>query len=322
MRVGEKMLTTDHQRIEKFYDVLSQTTDILYRNLNLSFFEVLILSCNYILDGEVINDDLSSEVRYELETIYSQLKGEPFNKEEIRRAFQLSLLQGLKHENLNLSMITPDSIGLLFAYLINNLYPDTSTINILDGTIGSGNLLFSMLNNSHVEADLIYGVDQSYDFLEIALTLADLLDYPIELIHQDSRKPLVTPLFDLIIADLPNYPDLPEMANEIIANLMNYGKPGAFYLYLIPNDIFSNESSEELKSIILEQAHIQALIALPDDMFKSIDRAQSILILRKRDDNIEPIKDILVFNFPSFKDKEATEKAIDQLTNWFNNNIK
>ena len=92
--------------------------------------------------------------------------------------------------------------------------------------------------------------------------------------------------------------------------------PGGRMLLLIPNDFFTRIGNENARSHFTE-THIQALIALPNDLFKSIDVQKSILILQKRGENVDITKDILVFNFPSFNDQQAVQAAIVKLENWF-----
>jgi site-specific DNA-methyltransferase (adenine-specific) len=321
-KVGDRMLPINHENIEKFYDVLHTTTLMIHENLKINYIDALILSSNYLLDGEVINDELD-EVKIEtLNDTYSQLEDMRINPEEIRKAFQLCLLTGFKHLNLSLSHMTPDSMGVLFAYLIDKLYPKGEISKILDVSIGTGNLMIAMLNHLKANYQDLYGIDTNYQFLQIALALASLTDYHIELINQDSRGPLMIPQFDLIIGDLPTKQDTNDemITTEMISNVMNYSLPGGYLIYLIPNDFFNEAGNDLLKDVILTNTHMQALIALPESMFKTIEARKSILILRKRGEGIEPIKDILVMNFPSFKDQEAVRKAMDKLDDWFQTN--
>lgn len=311
------MLKTNSRQVEKFYDVLSQTTNQLVKLLKKDYFSALTLSANFILEGEVVEDDLSTDAIEELTKTYTKLEHESFNKEEIRKSFQLCLLQGLKYENQNLSLMTPDSIGLIFALLVDFIFPDKQPLNILDASVGTGNLLFTMLNNSQLEINNLFGVDPSYKVLEVALAQADLLNYDIELIHQDSRNPIIVPDLDLIIADLPDTDEAQDLSYRIVENLLKYASSGGYFIFTIPNDFFTRPGNEQMKQAILQETYMHALIALPQNMFKTIEAQKSILILHKRGENIAPTKDILVFNFPSFQDKPAVQKAVTQLENWF-----
>lgn len=318
------MFEVNHQKVEKFYDCISETASILYKHLSKSYLDALILAIKYLLDGEIINDDLDAETIAELNRHYQALEQESFNPEEMRRAYQLALLFGLKQDHRSLSQITPDSIGLLLTYFIERFYDQKTVIDILDATVGSGNLLVSILNQTKREFRHIYGVDKDYQQLELALSLAELIDYDIEFIHQDSRKPLIVPQFNLIIADLPsgyepltNNPDVPV---EIIENLMQYNQAGGFFFYLIPADLFSRENSQKLKEVILNHSHIQALISLPDSMFKTKEAKKAILILRKRGPEILPTKEILVLEMPSMQQRDQVKQALNRFDQWFAQN--
>lgn len=310
------MIKPNHQKVEAFYDILFETTALLVDHLKVPYFSALNMSVDYLLEGEVVNDDLSSDIIDQLTGLYQQLN-QSFTREEMRKAFQLCLLQGLKHENQSLSLITPDSIGLLFAIICNLMFAEKDEVIMLDASVGTGNLLFTVLNNSRINVKKLYGVDPSYEALEVALSLAELLNYDIEFIHQDARKPLIVPLLDLVISDLPDHYDDPQLPYAILENMIQYVSPGGRMLLLIPNDFFTRIGNEKMREVILQETHIQALIALPNDLFKSIDVQKSILILQKRGENVDITKDILVFNFPSFNDQQAVQAAIVKLENWF-----
>lgn len=306
----------DPQKVEIFYDVLFETTSLLVQHLKLHFFKAFAMSINYLLEGEVINDDLSPEIVDRMNALYKTLD-QSFEREEIRKAAQLCLLQGLKHENESLSMMTPDSIGLLFAIIFKAIMKEDKPITLLDASVGTGNLLFSFLNNSTFTPDKIYGVDPSYLMLEVALAQAELLNYNIELIHRDARHSLLVPLLDLVIADLPDDVEDKQLPYSIVQNLLQYVAPGGYFLFLIPNDFFNRLGHEAMREIILKEAYIIGLITLPEDLFKSRDVYKSILILQKRGEGITITKDILIFKFPSFQDQDAVKEAIAKLKQWF-----
>lgn len=301
------------QQTELFFDVLDQSASLLHQVLKEAYLEMLVLATNFILDGEVSHHELDEETITQLETMLKRLEGEAINKEEMRKAFQLCLLKGFKHLNMSLSEITPDSVGILFAYLADQLFPSHTSINLLDATIGSGNLIVTMLNHLSVHVKNTYGVDVNYTYLQLALSLAELTDYHIELIHQDSTKPLMVPKVDLVISDLPILP------YQIVQNLMNQVVEGGYFIYLIPNDFF-DQKQDIMKDVILEHTFMKALISLPKTMFKTEEAQKSILILQKRGPNMNPRNEVLIFNFPSFHNPQEVKKALDQINQWFKNN--
>lgn len=324
------MLKIKQEKIEKFYDVLDESSMIYFNKAKKSYLEAMLQSCDNLVHNTIKPEDLMPEDIEELKRLYESLEGDSFNKEEVRRAFVLTLFKAFKHLNVALSDFTPDTIGLLFAHFINILYKKEQSISVLDASCGSGNLLFSMLNNCNVSFSNVYGVDSNSSYINIALHLANLLDYEIEFFNQNNLRDMLIPQVDVVIGDLPideenDYlPNLTTVKNKLtyrpylmVDNLMNYCKPGGHMIYLIPNNFFTHEKNKIIKDIILKESYIQALIELPLDLFKDPEFQKSILVIRKKGEQVAPIKDILMQRFPSFKDKEKVNNAIKQIEQWF-----
>ncbi|MBU5584540.1 class I SAM-dependent methyltransferase, partial [Enterococcus sp. S181_ASV_20] len=70
-------------------------------------------------------------------------------QEDWRKLTQLILLKGSKTESLQPNhQLTPDSIGFLFVFLIEQLtLKKNQPLEILDITVGMGNLLLTVLIN-------------------------------------------------------------------------------------------------------------------------------------------------------------------------------
>lgn len=331
------MLKVNENKIEKFYDVIDDSTMVLAEYTKKSYLECLSITSKNIIsqsiDDVLVEDD---EVLAKLQKIYEQIEELDFNNEEIRKAFQLAMLKGFKHNNANLSSITPDSIGILISYIVDKIFNKQTNISILDPTVGTGNLLMTLINNSELNYQQIYGVDNNYDFLNLALSITQLLDINIQFYHQNSLKPLMVPLVDLIISDLPvddeEYYLLESLITAknkivykpylLVEHFMKYCKDGGYLIYLIPNNFFEYNKYEIIKDIIFKETYIQALIHLPSSLFKNHENQKSILILQKKGKNILPIKEILMLMFPSFKDADNVKKAIDKINEWHEKNNK
>ncbi|QVK17253.1 class I SAM-dependent methyltransferase [Mycoplasmatota bacterium] len=324
------MLNTIHNKVEKFYDFLDEAGTFIFESSKNNYLDSLLYAIDYVLSDESVNQ-LEESVIKGLDQILLKIENESFNKEEIRKAFQLSLLKAFKHLKLNMSEITPDSVGMLFAYLTDLFFEKKDDIDVLDATVGSGNLLFSMTNNSNKTFNNLYGIDVNPTYLKLALRLANLMEYEVEFFNQNNLdKMLVSPV-DLIISDLPTDEEkeigsfnLVTAKNNItykpyliLENLMKYGKEGSYYFYLIPNDFFVHPKNDVIKAIILKESCIQGIIELPVDMFKEAKYQKSILILRKRGNQVTVNQEILMLRFPSFKDKDKVKNAIDQINQWF-----
>ncbi|MDF2700175.1 MAG: hypothetical protein K0Q49_1731 [Haloplasmataceae bacterium] len=327
------MLNVKQNKVEQFYDCLDEICLIINNYSKLDYLECLIKACDFILNNPVeldIDDDGIKLINDQL----AKIDEEKFNKEEVRHAYQLAMLKGFKHIDANISEITPDTIGILISYFTNYLFNKTDQISVLDATVGTANLLTTVINNStNIQFANIYGVDVNYGYMNLGLKLAQLLNYNIEFINQNALKPFLVAPVDLIICDLPigdevNY--LPEelitvknnMSYEpylLIEGLMKYSKEGGYLIYLIPNDFFTHENNQIIKDIILQVTFIQAIIQLPQSLFGNASIHKSILILRKRGVGILPTKEILMLDFPDFSEVNKVNRAIDKINQWFKN---
>ncbi len=330
------MININHEKVERFYDYLDEASLIIYNRMKLDYLDCFLYAVDYILVNEKRLNKLEQPVMDELGNAYKKIADESFNKEEIRKAFQLLLLKTFKHLQFNMSDITPDSIGLLFAYFTDLFFKAGSKINVLDATVGCGNLLFSMINNSNRDFDKIYGIDINSPYIDIAYHLADLLEYEVEFFNQNNLDMMLVSPSDLIICDLPvdeekdiNKLEIVTAKNNVkykpylmIDNFMKYGKDGCYFIYLIPNDFFVHTYNELMKDIILKNTYIQAIIELPKDMFTDAKYQKSILILRKKGEKVKINKEILMLSFPSFKETEKVKTSIDKINQWFSHSTK
>lgn len=325
---GDYMLNTNHEKVENFFDYLDNSALAIYEHTKMSYLDALLLAVDYLLENEEKLTKLEDEILDKLKSLASLVLDISFNKEEIRKAFQLALLKAFKHLNISYSDITPDSIGLLYAYLTDLLYQSNKKISILDATVGSGNLLFSFLNNTNVHVGKIYGVDINSKYINIAYYLAELLEYEVEFFNQDNLDKMLVPPVDLIISDLPT-DEIVNIKDKItykpylmIENLFKYAKSGSYMIYLIPNNFFDHPKNDVMKNIILQNSYIQAILQLPSDMFKDISQQKSILILRKKGENVSVTREILMLSFPSFSEQVKVKIAFDKINHWYKHNIK
>lgn len=328
------MLKVNHKNIEVFFDYLDEATDFIYNTTKKDYLDSLLLAIAFIIKDDIALNDLDIEIIDELNKFYNNISDITFNKEEIRKAVQLSLLKAFKHLNISFSELTPDTIGILFAYFVDMFFQRQTNLSIFDATCGCGNLLFSLINNTSTNFNKIYGVDNNYQFLNVCLHLANLLEYEGEFFYQNNLSKLLVPKVDLVISDLPvdNEEDIKDLnlltyKNSVrykpylmIENLMKYGKDGCLYMYLIPNDFFNHKDNQLIKNIILTNTYIQAIIELPLNMFKDKKFQKSILLLQKKGKDIKVNKEILMLSFPSFSNKDKANKAIEKINQWFIHN--
>ena len=87
-----------------------------------------------------------NEVAEELNKAYKKLDLTSYSSEEIRRMIQFAFLKAAKEDGLQTNhQMTPDAIGLLVAYMIDQMTKKEETLQIADFASGSGNLLSTIL---------------------------------------------------------------------------------------------------------------------------------------------------------------------------------
>nr|WP_221452313.1 class I SAM-dependent methyltransferase [Bacillus benzoevorans] len=270
-----------------------------------------------------------------LKKIYEGLNLDHFSKEEIRKSFQLAILKGMKESVQPNHQMTPDSIGMLFGYLLNKFMKQNS-YRILDPVVGTGNLLTAVMNqelNKQIEG---IGVDIDDLLIKLAYINANLQEHPIELFNQDSLEHLFIEKVDAVIGDLPvgYYPnDIRAADYELkadnghsyahhlfIEQSIRHVRPGGYLFFLIPNGLFESEQAKKLHEYMMKNVYIQAILQLPESLFKNKQNAKSILIMQKQGEQVKQPKEILLVNMPSLTNGSELEKILIKMDRWINEN--
>lgn len=149
----------------------------------------------------------TKETTQRITALYEELKKLSFEPEEWRRLSQLLLLKGSQTEHLQANhQLTPDSIGFLFVFLIEQLYTNKKApVKILDIAAGMGNLLLTVLlnlSNAGYQTEGI-GVDIDDTLLAVAASTSDLTQANVQYFHQDGLQELLIDPVDFAISDLP-----------------------------------------------------------------------------------------------------------------------
>lgn len=259
-------------------------------------------------------------------------------KEEMRKAIQLAILKGMRKSSQPNHQMTPDSLGLLIAYFVEQFFeePLKQGITVLDPALGTGNLMFTIMNKLDGKIHAT-GVEVDELLIRLAGETAELIEQPIQLYHQDALQPMLVDPVDAVICDLPVgfYPN-EEVALEyelcakegmsythhlLIEQSINYTKDGGILIFLIPSTLFKSEQAPDLHKYLKKHAWIQAVIQLPENMFKSKVHEKSIFILRKKSDGQKPPKEVLLAKVPNMSNKEAMLLFFEKIKIWKENNL-
>ena len=305
-------MKTEH--LELFYDCVDQSNDILYEAFHKSYFDLIEMTVQNILAGEVVCD-CDEETKNKLNQIYDQLVGVDFTVEDVRKAMQAIFLKGFKEMRILNGNTTPDTLGIFIAYLITKLNANKK-ITILDPLCGTGNLLHTVINHLDKECTS-FACDHDVWMTKLTKIVIDLLGIPVELYLQDTRN-LSLKDMDCILFDMPNV-ILEEKKSyfpyEAILHYKEMLKPDGAMIAILGSDFFNYDKNQEFKKQLLQDCSIIGLIELPDSMF--VAKPKIILVIQKC---MLDKKNCFMVKLPSFTDVKEFNKSLMEIEAWFENN--
>jgi site-specific DNA-methyltransferase (adenine-specific) len=320
--------------VEDLFTLFNETALALQEELSCTYLEALAETGENLFHGSILQDEVSEITVKRLKKQYEEFRLEKYSKEEIRKAYQLVILKGMKENVQPNHQMTPDSVGMLVGYLVQKLMNQPS-FRILDPAVGTGNLLTTVLNQLPNKVDSI-GVEIDDLLLKLAYVNANLQEHPIQLFNQDSLEPLFIDPVDAVIADLPvgYYPndvraaDYQLKASEghsyshhlFIEQSVRHTSPGGYLFFVIPNGLFESEQAPQLREFFKENVIVQGLLQLPISMFKNKNAAKSILVLQKQGDGIQAPKQALLVNLPNLSSAADMDKMLTKIEKWFHEN--
>lgn len=305
-------MKTEH--LELFYDCVDQSNDILYEAFHKSYFDLIEMTVQNILAGEVVCD-CDEETKNKLNQIYDQLVGVDFTVEDVRKAMQAIFLKGFKEMRILNGNTTPDTLGIFIAYLITKLNANKK-ITILDPLCGTGNLLHTVINHLDKECTS-FACDHDVWMTKLTKMVSDLLGIPVELYLQDTRN-LSLKDMDCILFDMPNV-ILEEKKSyfpyEAILHYKEMLKPDGAMIAILGSDFFYYDKNQEFKKQLLQDCSIIGLIELPDSMF--VAKPKIILVIQKC---MLDKKNCFMVKLPSFTNVKEFNKSLMEIEAWFENN--
>lgn len=131
--------------VEQLFTLFNETAIVLQEELSCTYLEALAETGENLFHGSVLQDELSEVTEKRLKKQYMEVNLGSFTKEEIRKAYQLVILKGMKESVQPNHQMTPDSVGMLLSYLVDKFMQQPS-FRLLDPVIGTGNLVTTVLN--------------------------------------------------------------------------------------------------------------------------------------------------------------------------------
>lgn len=254
-----------------------------------------------------------------------------YDKETIRKVYQFLLLKALKELNNPSYDITPEVITMYISHLIECIYGDKK-VSITDLASGSGSLLINIAALVKGEKE-ITSVDVDSNYVRLQQNIFNLLETNVEIINQDALKPLNIKKQDIVISDVPfgYYADEDNSLNYKLCSTDGYSLNALLFIEQAANYLDENgvgilvipkkvlELEDNFKKYLEEDINLNAVITLPDEMFKNASQQKAIILITKKGQTRLP-NQVFLAQIPSFKNKVSYAKFIEEFNEWLENN--
>lgn len=157
------------------YELLNEAAIMIKNELQISYIEALAEAGEMYFLEKTDQLKLPDEKAEQLQALLEKAEFGTYEHEWVRKAFQLAVLKGLKDISHPNRQMTPDTIGLFISYLVNKFMADKKELTVLDPAVGTGNLLFTVLNQLSEKTANSYGIEIDDVLLKIAYAQANLL---------------------------------------------------------------------------------------------------------------------------------------------------
>ncbi|MFS0780569.1 class I SAM-dependent methyltransferase [Bacillus sp. 1P06AnD] len=319
--------------IEKAFQLLDETASEIEKECDCSYLEALSETAENIFHKDVLQEELSDTTKKRLSKQYEAGQFLQFDKETIRKSYQLAILKGMQQNTQPNHQMTPEAIGLFASYLVRKCIGKETAFRMFDPAAGTGNLLLTVQQQFDDKDVHCIGIDVDDLLVKLAYNAANLLENSMELYNGDSLKPLLIDPVDIVVSDLPvgYYPDdarakeFKVHAEEghtyahhlLIEQSMTYLKEGGYGIFIVPNGIFESEQADLLHAYLKDETYIQGLAVLPESLFKNEHAAKSVLIIQKKKDGLQPPKNALLVQLPKLSDGLAMQAILRKMDQWF-----
>lgn len=302
------------KNIDAYYDLYDKACMFLVEHANLNYLQAFLRIYNDIKDANTSSKSLSEREVEKLSEYEDKIAASYILNEEIRLALVLILIKAFKHVDASLDLITPDYIGYLFTFIIQNLFEKEinkekmERISILDINLGTSNLINLIANNLNFES-VLTGIEIDEGYAYVASAFSDLQGNELT-VYRNSCLDYMQLSANVIIGDLDCvYQDGKYLPYEAILKYQNTTVDRSFMIFLVDNDFFNQKELVDFKNRF--KGTIIGLISLDPSLFKK--KSKSILI-------ISPKKykqvDTLATMLPPAKDEIKYREALVDIKNW------
>lgn len=307
------------EKIEQAYDLLLENVQTIQSQLGTNIYDALIEQNVAFVSGA--GDGVIAKNNTSLKKLNLTAK-------EWLRVFQFLFLKANQTEPMQYNhQFTPDSIGFIFAFLLDELV-DAADISVLEIGSGTGNLAQTILQYSHKKLDYL-GVELDDLLIDLSASIAEVIGTPISFIQGDAVRPQILKESQVIISDLPigYYPDdniakRYQVASEtdhtyahhlLMEQSLKYLEQDGYALFLAPNNLLTSEQSPLLKSWLKEHASVVAMISLPETLFGVQNMKKSIFVLQKKANSS---KETFVYPLQDLQDAKELQDFVTNFKKW------
>lgn len=312
------------EKIESAYQLILENIQLIENEIKTNIYDALIEQNAFYLGA----DNAPEKVEENNQT----LKALGLTKEEWRRAYQFVFIKASQTEQLQANhQFTPDAIGFLVLYLLENL-TSQEHLDVIEIGSGTGNLAQTLLNNSDRELDYL-GLELDDLLIDLSASIAEVMGSSVSFVQEDAVRPQILKESDLIISDLPvgYYPNdtiakryQVAAANEhtyahhlLMEQSLKYLKKDGLAILLAPINLLTSGQSDLLKKWLSGYADILAVITLPETMFGNPANAKSLFVLQKQAENK---LETFVYHLSDIQNPEVLQDFMENLKNWKDDN--
>ena len=335
------------ESIEKFEKIFNQflaCVQTLQESLNVSFAEALVETFDN-LEGGKIKVEMGApdkETVAKLSKMYEKLDYDNLPQKIKVQVFTYLTLKAINDDGRNANqMPTPPIISTVIALIMQKLLPKDKDLEIVDPTIGTGNLLYAVINqlkseNHSRDKYKLIGIDNDEEMLNLADVAAHLNNINIELFCQDSLTPWMVSSPDAVVSDLPiGYYPVDENAKNfatkaekghsfahllLIEQIIKNLKPVGYAFLVVPKSILSGKVGADFMPWLTKKVYLKAIVELPDSMFQNKFNQKSILVFQNHGEGANS-SEVLLTKLESLKKQDALVNFNVKLNEWYTKTI-
>ncbi|MFU2222768.1 class I SAM-dependent methyltransferase [Streptococcus pluranimalium] len=312
------------EKIESAYQLILENTQLIENDIKTNIYDALIEQNAFYLGAENAPIKVAENNQ--------ALKDLQLSKEEWRRAYQFVFIKASQTEKLQANhQFTPDAIGFLVLYLLENL-TSQEHLDVIEIGSGTGNLAQTLLNNSNRDLDYL-GLELDDLLIDLSASIAEVMGANVSFVQEDAVRPQILKESDVIISDLPvgYYPndaiakryqvaatDEHTYAHHLLMEQsLKYLKKDGLAILLAPTNLLTSGQSDLLKKWLAGYADILAVITLPETLFGNPANAKSLFVLQKQ---AKTKPETFVYHLSDIQNPEILQDFMENLKIWKDDN--